>query len=73
MMKKPMPFAGKESKREELMEKKMPAKKYMAGEKREAERVGYANGGLVVAGYGAPNECTYNQGPGVRSRQDYKK
>lgn len=33
----------------------------------------YADGGLVRASYGAPNECTYNQGPGVRSRQDYKK
>jgi hypothetical protein len=32
-----------------------------------------ADGGLVRGGYGAPNECTYNLGPGVRSRQDYKK
>lgn len=32
-----------------------------------------ADGGLVRQGTGAPNECTYNQGPGVRSLQDYKK
>ena len=32
-----------------------------------------ADGGLVRGGYGAPNECTYNQGPGTRSRQDYRK
>lgn len=32
-----------------------------------------ADGGLVRQGMGAPNECTYNQGPGVRSLQDYKK
>jgi hypothetical protein len=32
-----------------------------------------ADGGLVRASHGAPNECTYNQGPGVRSMQDYKK
>jgi len=29
--------------------------------------------GLARQGTGAPNECTYNQGPGVRSLQDYKK
>ena len=32
------------------------------------------NGGLVTATSSmAPNECTYNGGPGVRSMQDYKK
>lgn len=32
------------------------------------------DGGLVKAtGSMAPNECTYNLGPGVRSQQDYKK
>jgi hypothetical protein len=32
------------------------------------------DGGLVRAtGSMAPNECTYNGGPGVRSMQDYKK
>jgi hypothetical protein len=32
------------------------------------------DGGLVTATNSmAPNECTYNLGPGVRSRQDYKK
>lgn len=29
--------------------------------------------GLARQGTGAPNECTYNLGPGVRSLQDYKK
>lgn len=32
-----------------------------------------ADGGLVRQGTGAPNECTYNHGPGVRSMQDYRK
>lgn len=37
-------------------------------------RRGYNDGGLVRAtGSMAPNECTYNGGPGVRSQQDYKK
>lgn len=32
------------------------------------------DGGLVKATNSmAPNECTYNLGPGVRSQQDYKK
>jgi hypothetical protein len=32
------------------------------------------DGGLVRASNSmAPNECTYNYGPGVRSQQDYKK
>jgi hypothetical protein len=32
------------------------------------------DGGLVRStGNMAPNECTYNGGPGVRSQQDYKK
>lgn len=48
--KKPMPFAGKESKREERMEKKMPAKKYMAGEKREGEMPRFKNGGMAKKG-----------------------
>lgn len=37
------------------------------------ERTEMADGGLVRQGTGAPNECTYNQGPGVRSLQDYRK
>lgn len=32
-----------------------------------------ADGGLVRASSGAPNECTYVGGPGVRSQQDYRK
>lgn len=45
---------------------------------------GYKNGGMVKAmskptdglqrqKVGAPNECEWNQGPGVRSMQDYSK
>lgn len=29
--------------------------------------------GLARQGTGAPNECTYTHGPGVRSLQDYRK
>ena len=32
---------------------------------------GMADGGVVRMS--APNECTYNYGPGVRSNRDYKK
>lgn len=60
-MKMKQPYGGKETKAEERAEAKMPMAK------------GYANGGLVRQGTGAPNECTYNQGPGVRSMQDYGK
>ena len=70
-------FTGKESRKEEMAEAKAiksgrvtPAQ-YASREAKEPR--GYANGGLVRAGYGAPNECTYNQGPGARSNQDYKK
>lgn len=49
--KKPMPFSGKESKREEKMEKKMPKGKYMAGEKKEGEKMpAFRNGGMVKKG-----------------------
>jgi hypothetical protein len=48
--KKPMPFAGKESKREEAMEKKMPAKKYKAGEMKEAAMPKFRNGGMAKKG-----------------------
>lgn len=48
---------------------RMSPAQYASSEKTEK----MADGGLVRAGYGAPNECTYNQGPGVRSRQDYHK
>ena len=61
MKKMKTPYGGKESRKEEMAEAKMPMPK------------GYANGGLVRQGTGAPNECTYNQGPGVRSNQDYRK
>lgn len=33
--KKPMPFAGKETKKEEKREMRQPLKSYMAGEKKE--------------------------------------
>lgn len=36
-MKKPFPFTGKESKREEKAEKKLPPAAYKRGEKKEAK------------------------------------
>jgi hypothetical protein len=64
-------------------EKSNPAKlmstgKALASGKMSASQYGgmakMADGGLVRASNSmAPNECTYNYGPGVRSQQDYKK
>lgn len=77
-------FAGKESRKEEMSEARaiksgrMTPAQYADKEAVEERgmkaggMVGYANGGLIKAGP-APNECTYNQGPGVRSQQDYRK
>ena len=45
-MKKPMPFQGKESKKEERMEKKMPPAAYKRGEMKEKAH-GYKSGGMV--------------------------
>lgn len=39
-MKKPNPFAGKESKREEKSEKRMPLAAYKKGEAKEAKMFG---------------------------------
>ena len=49
--------------------------KVRMGEGKKKSPMMYMNdGGLVRAtGSMAPNECTYNGGPGVRSMQDYKK
>ena len=46
----------------------------MMVDKKKSPMMYMNNGGLVKAtGSMAPNECTYNGGPGVRSMQDYKK
>lgn len=45
-MKKPFPFAGKESKKEEKSEKKFGKAAYMKGEKKEGEK-GFKCGGKV--------------------------
>lgn len=57
MKKKPMPYQGKETKKEEMAEMRKP--------------MGYKNGGLVQGH--APNTPTGVCGPGVRGQQDYKK
>lgn len=46
MMKKPMPFKGKESKAEERREKKMSPAAYKKGEMAE-KSAGYKSGGMV--------------------------
>ena len=46
----------------------------MMVDKKKSPMMYMNNGGLIKAtGSMAPNECTYNGGPGVRSMQDYKK
>ena len=51
---KPNPFAGKESKKEEAAEKKkFPSKKAYAAAERKMEKEKMASGGMVKRGYGA--------------------
>lgn len=59
-----------EARGKQLASGKMSADKYAS---MSTDMPKMADGGLVRATSGAPNECTYNQGPGVRSQQDYKK
>jgi len=48
--------------------------KAMMSDKKKSPTMYMNDGGMVRAtGSMAPNECTYNGGPGVRSMQDYKK
>ena len=50
---------------------RMSPAQYAAEERTEMADGGFV--GLARQGTGAPNECIYNHGPGVRSLQDYKK
>ena len=59
-----------EARGKQLASGKLSADKYAA---MAPDMPKMADGGLVRQGTGAPNECTYNQGPGVRSMQDYRK
>lgn len=60
-----------ESRGKQLASGKMSANEYASMSDDMPKKM--ADGGLVRQGTGAPNECTYNQGPGVRSMQDYRK
>lgn len=76
----PKEYAAKEKSEGDTKSKSslMSTGKALASGKMSASQYGgmamMNDGGLVRAtGSMAPNECTYNGGPGVRSMQDYKK
>ncbi len=62
-----------EARGQQLASGKMSAEQYAS---MATDMPKMADGGMVGLsrqGTGAPNECTYTHGPGVRSLQDYKK
>jgi hypothetical protein len=68
-----MPTKSLEARGKQLASGKLSADKYASMGPDMPKMADGGMVGLARQGTGAPNECTYNLGPGVRSLQDYKK